>query len=106
MNAVHSQHACVPCVSVPVQAVVALLKKAGDRAEPVTLMRLQLGLVHALHGPTDASLDHLRSRLGKLSSMIQVRSSCFLAEHAPPFHMFPLLCLPLNKKYSHLVDLR
>jgi hypothetical protein len=47
------------------QAVIELLRRMGDKSEPVTLVRLQWGLVE----------DHseLRSRLSELSSMNQVR---------------------------------
>jgi hypothetical protein len=46
------------------QAVFAILKRMGDSSEPVTLVRLQWGLVQ----------DHseLRSKLAQLSGMKQV----------------------------------
>jgi len=45
-----------------IQGVLALLRRAGDKSEPVTLVRIQLGLV------TEHSA--IRSKLGQLASMI------------------------------------
>ena len=46
------------------QLVLALMRKMGDRNEPVTLVRVQLGLL----GET----ARVRGKLGELSLMIQV----------------------------------
>ncbi len=58
--------------SVSLQAVQVILRQLGDRSEPLTLVRVQLGLVHP-PGRGAGQLKRLRTRLAELSTMIQVR---------------------------------
>lgn len=54
------------------------MSRFSDRSEPLTLVRLQFGLVQPATGVAmlgkAGSMAHLRTRLGQLAGMIQVRN--------------------------------